>query len=236
MSEPNIFNGDPDKGTTPEAPAVTTQEPSIPPELVELVGAGKKYATVEAALKALPHSQTHISKLEAELASLRDEVSKRKTAQELLDEIKSGIPQGETTPKDGLSQDVVVQLVEKVISQKEQKQAAQSNIGKVVSTFRDAFKDKAEEQYNKLAQDAGLSVAELNRLAATSPMAVLKLAGINQAPVTPTPGKVTSDVNTVALGTQSNQELSAKVKGTSTKDVVDAWRIAGEKARKALNS
>ena len=236
MSEPNIFTDVPDQGAPTEAPAITTQEPTIPPELVELVGAGKKYATVEAALKALPHSQSHISKLEAELAQLRDEVTKRKTAQELLDEIKSGIPQGETTPKDGLSQDVVVQLVEKVISQKEQKQVAQTNIGKVVATFKETFQDKAEEQYNRIAQESGLSVAELNRLSATSPMAVLKLAGINRATPAGTPGKITSDVNTVALGTQSNQELSAKVKGTSTRDVVDAWRIAGEKAKKALNS
>lgn len=236
MSDSNIFTEVPDQGVAPEVPATTNPESTIPPELIELVGAGKKYATVDAALKALPHSQSHISKLEAELAQLREEVNKRKTAQELLDEIKSGIPQGETPPTAGLNQDTVVQLVEKVISQKEQKQAAQTNIGKVVSAFKDAFQDKAEEQYNKLAQEAGLSVGELNRLAATSPMAVLKLAGVTKSNTVPNPGKVSSDVNTIAISGQSSQELSAKVKGTSTKDVVDAWRIAGEKARKALNS
>src|SRR5687768_7954579 len=107
MTDQTIFSDDVDQTPSDATPATTTQENTIPPELVELVGAGKKYATVEAALKALPHSQSHINKLEAELATLREEVTKRKTTQELLDEIKSGIPQGETTPTDGLNQDTV---------------------------------------------------------------------------------------------------------------------------------
>lgn len=233
MSE-TIFDAPADQAPAPETPASQPQAASIPPELVELVGAGKKYATVDAALKALPHAQTHISKLEQELAELREEVTKRKTTQELLDEIKSGIPQGETAPKDGLNQDTVVQLVEKVLSQKEKQQVATSNVSKVVGKFREVFGDKAEAQYNRIAEEAGLSVQALNQLAATSPQAVIKLAGlVGNTPATP--GKTRSDVNTAALSPNGNSELSAKVQGTSTRDVLAAWRNAGEKVKNLGN-
>ena len=235
MTDQTIFSEQVDQAPHVEVPANTTQEFVIPPELSELVGAGKKYATVDAALKALPHSQTHISKLEQELAELRDEVTKRKTTQELLDEIKSGIPNGATTPTDGLNQDTVVKLVEKVISQKEQQQAASVNIGKIVSAFKEAYGDNAETQYNKLAVEAGLSVSDLNKLAATSPLAVLKIAGIGKAPVAGNPGKTKSDVNPLAFSGNST-EPSAKVMGSSTKDVLAAWRVAGEKVRKSLEN
>jgi len=234
MSEQTIFNGEADQAP----PAVVPQTPTstIPPELAELVGEGKKYATVEKALAAVPHQYKHISKLEEELATLRSDLEKRRTTQELLDELKSGIPQGETTPTDGLNQDTVVQLVEKVISQKEKQQAASLNTGKVVFTFRELFGDKAEVQYNKVAQDAGLSVQELNRLAATSPAAVLRLAGIDKPSTPNVPGKIRSDVNPNAIGGQPNTDLSAKVQGSSTRDVVDAWRKAGEKVKKSLEN
>lgn len=235
MSEQTIFSGEADPAIPSDVPATTTQENVIPPELAELVGAGKKYATVDAALKALPHSQSHISKLEAELATLREEVTKRKTTQELLDEIKSGIPQGETTPKEGLNQDAVVKMVEQVINQKKQQETATANVSKVVASFKEVFGDQAEAQYNKLASDAGLSIADLNRLSATSPLAVLKLAGVTKAPVA-FPGKIKSDVNTQAMGGQPNGEPSAKVVGNSTKDVLSAWKIAGEKVRKSLEN
>ena len=74
-----------------------------------------------------------------------------------------------------------------------------------------------------------MPVEQLNTLAVTSPEAVLKLAGIKK-PVNL--GKPTSTVNTQGSFSQPQGELSAKVpKGASTKDLVNAWKIAGEKVK-----
>ena len=65
---------------------VETQQNAIPTELAEFVGEGKKYQTVEDALKSIPHAQSHIQKLEEEMKQAREELAKRKAAEELLEE------------------------------------------------------------------------------------------------------------------------------------------------------
>jgi hypothetical protein len=233
LTDTSLFTADPADVVPQEVPPVVNPIISIPPELNELVGEGKKYKTVEAAMAALPHAQTHISKLEQELATLREEVTKRRTTQELLDELKSGIPNGETAPHKEIDQDAVVKLVKQIVSQTETVKQHKSNTSTVVSAFKEAFGDKAEEQYNKIAAEAGMSVGVLNELAKTSPLAVIKLAGLNK-PVNIT-GKVKSDVNTETFRTNSQEPLSAKVaKTNSTRDLVDAWRRAGEKVKQNL--
>ncbi len=77
--------------TPPETPAEPISSPKIelPPEVLEFVGEGKKYSNPVDALKSVPHAQKHISTLEAELAQTKTELEKRRTAEELLNEIKS---------------------------------------------------------------------------------------------------------------------------------------------------
>lgn len=228
----SIFNGE----TTPEV--VTPTEIQLPPEVSEFVGEGKKYRSAEEALKAVPHAQKHIQTLEQEMAQLREEVSKRKAAEELLEEIKSGIVQpSEVTPTSkNVDPEEIYKTVSKVIEQREAQQSAQINISEVTKTFTDKFGTKAEEVYVKLANDTGLSIPELNKLAARSPTAVFKLAGFvpqQSAPV----GKITSSVNTESLHQGNNEPLSARVpQGASTKDMVNAWKIAGEKVKQQLQS
>lgn len=234
MTDTTIFT--PDQGAVVETPVVNTTAPSLAlsTEVQELVGVGKKYQTVEAALAAVPHAQKHINTLEVELAELRAKVAAQKTTQELLDELKSGIPQGETLPNPGLSQDVLLKAVEQVVTQKENQKTAAVNQSTVVNTFKEAYGDQAESFYNKVAAEAGLSVSMLNELAKTSPLAVIKLAGI--AKKDPLPGKIRSDVNTTGFQ-NGTPELSAKVaKGNSTRDVLNAWHIAGEKVKQKLGN
>lgn len=234
MSE-NIFEG----STNPEVVSAVSSNPTtaIPTEIAEFVGEGKKYKSVEDALKAVPHAQTHIQKLEDEAKQLREELAKRQTTEELLEELRaSGLPQGQTQQSSApvVTTESVEQTVAKLLAQKDAQSKAQANVAKVVSAFESSFGDKAkaEEIYNRVATESGLTVQMLNNLAATSPEAVLKLAGLNskqQAPV----GKVQSTVNTESLSQGATSELSARVpKGATTKDLVNAWRIAGQKIGK----
>ena len=89
MSEENKIS----EPSTNEAQNQVNQQPvfQIPTEAAELVGDGKKYQSVEDALKSVPHAQKHIQTLESELASVKEELTKRRTTEELLDEIKSGV-------------------------------------------------------------------------------------------------------------------------------------------------
>jgi hypothetical protein len=237
----NIFD---EGATTPEpvVPPVVPAQPSapalqIPQELADLVGEGKKYKSVEDALKSIVPAQSHIARLEQEAAARKADLEGRKTFEELLEELKSGTTKEPTSPN-GVTQDILEQTIASVLSRKEAQSAAQANTSKVVQAFQAKFGDKAkaEEMYVKIAEESGMSVADLNTLAARSPAAVLKLAGIGST----APGVVTkpnSSVNTEALTGVNPTEQSAVVKmGASTKDVVNAWKVAEQKVLKRLGN
>ena len=221
--------------TTQEAQQQDTQAKpfEIPTEAQPLVGEGKKYASAEDALRSVPHAQEHIKTLETEMAQLKEELTTRKTTQELLDEIKSGVkPAENTTQEVGLNQDTVMELVNNTLKQNEQKQLAKANASQVASKFSEKYGSNAETVYNSLAKDLNLTPTKLNELAATSPNLVLRLADLEPSVQTNVP-KSSGSVNTEALAANRSQaEVSAKVpKGASTKDLVNAWRAAGEKVK-----
>lgn len=236
MSEESIFQQqDPAVQVTP--PVVDTKPQfQLPQEVNEFVGSGKKYASVEDALKSVPHAQKHIQTLEQELAQYKEELQRRKTTEELLDEIKSGVAPVATPTQVDFDQDKVVQIVTQAIEQREVQKTSQQNINQVISVFNENFGEKAPEFYEKIAHESGLTVATLNKLAATSPSAVLKLAGIGTKQTVTTPAKLGSSVNTDGISqTTQQQELSARVPAfASTREVVKAWKIAGEKVKQRL--
>lgn len=227
-----IFDNIPDQGNVVESSqtAVAPVTSTVPPEVAELVGAGKKYATVEAAIAALPHAQTHISKLESELAALREDLTKRQTTQELLDALKSTGTQNVATTTKEVNQDDIEKLVEQVVTKKEARKVADTNVNTVIAKFTEVYgADKARDQFLKISQESGIPLSELNRLASISPSVIYKIAGIETRSANTIPGKTTSTVNTQT--SQVEGEISAAVKGTSTRDLVDAWKRAGEKVR-----
>jgi hypothetical protein len=228
LTDTTIFGDD----QSPVAPVINVETPvvtkQLPPGVDQLVGDGKKYASVDVALAAIPHAQSHISNLESELAVVREELSKRKTTQELLDEIKSGIPQGTTIPKVETNQDEIINIVNHTIAQKEVQRVAQDNTEQVRQVFTKQFGDNAEKIYIALAAEAGLTVEALNKLTALSPKAVLKMAGIKESNTGNT-GRIHSDVNTQALQAAKQPDIhSAKAVSFNTKDVMEAMARARE--------
>ena len=230
MSESTVFTA---AATTDAivAPVTTT---TLPPEVSEFVGTGKKYATEVDALKSIPHAQKHISTLEAELIKANEELAKRKTTEAILEEIRaSSTSQATTTAPVGVTVDQMTQMINQTLLQKETEIKEKTNVNQVTSLFTAKYGDKAEAAFIQIATDTGISVEALNRLAATSPGAVLKLAGIENKRNTPIVTKPTGSVNTETFK-QNNDgtTLTAKVTGGSTKDLVSAWKIAGQKIGK----
>lgn len=235
MSEENQVS----EPSTNEAQNQVNQQPvfQIPTEAAELVGDGKKYQSVEDALKSVPHAQKHIQTLESELAAAREELTKRRTTEELLDEIKSGVQPKENPQGVELDQDKLLQLVNQTLDFKERQKQAKSNASQVASKFTEKFGTQAEVVYKNIALENGLSEQQLNSLAASSPNVVLKLAGLTEAKIAPV-SKPTSSVNTETLNQKVDPStLSARVKqGATTKDLVNAWKIAGEKVKLNLSN
>jgi len=214
------------------------QEFSIPTEAADFVGQGKKYQSVEDALSSVPHAQKHIQTLESELANVKDELTKRKTTKELLDEIKSGIvPAEKTSQPVQFNQDNLEQLVSQALESRDVQKTAHHNASSVAAQFIEKYADKAEEVYNSIAKENGMTVEQLNGLSASSPDAVLKLSGLEKR--SQAIEKSSGTVNTEALLSTPKDKsgLSARVKqGATTKDLVDAWKIAGDKAKQASNA
>lgn len=232
MSEENIIDQKTpeDQGSPAPAPTFT-----IPTEASDFVGDGKKYQSVEDALKSVPHAQKHIQTLESELATLKEELAKRKTAEELLEAMKSNVQSENTPPSVEFDENKLIAIVNQSIEAKEKQLTAKQNASLVANKFTEKFGDKAEEAYNTLAKESGLTVQQFNSLAASSPKMVLKLAGIEEGKSVP-PAHSSGTINTQNLNTKP-AEASARVpKGASTKDMVAAWRAAGDKVKQNLNT
>lgn len=238
MSEETLFTPDPVVETVTPNPAPV--EDALPQEVAELVGEGKKYKTTADALKALPHAQSHIQKIEEENARLKDEVMKARAMEELLQEFKQqGRTNAEAAPQVQPNQGEPVDInsaVEAALARKEAQLLAKANADKVIDSFKATFGEESEAKYIALAQENGLSIQYLNNLSQTSPNAVLKLAGLNREATKSVPHS-SSSVNTES-NFNSNQEISAKVKlvGASSKEVAAAWKNAGIKAERLRNS
>lgn len=244
MTTENIFNADQANVTQTQQADVSTNQQTIQPaftiptEAVDWVGDGKKYKTPEDALKSVPHAQSHIQTLENELKAAKEELQKRKTAEELLDAIKQqGTVTQQTTPGVEIDPDALSGIVERVLDKKTQQMQAQANVSIVTSQFTAKYGDKAEQVYNTLAKENGLSVAQLNQLAISSPTAVLKLAGFDSSSNTQKPigGKIQSDIN-IPSNNQSTQFNTVVKQGATTNDVMAAFNAARQKVAARLKT
>lgn len=235
MQDDNIF----DSNTNEDQTAGNTAEPvfQIPTEASEFIGSGKKYQSVDEALKSVPHAQKHIQTLESELANVKEELLKRRTTEELIDTFKSDY-QPEYTPQgESFDQDRLYEVVDQTIAARERQKVAKQNTNQVVGKLTEKFGDRAEEAYINIAKESGLTIQQLNVLASSSPGAVLKLAGLSVSQSTSAPTSQ-GTINTQALS-QNNQQtsLSSRVpKGATTKEMVNAWKTAGEKIKQTANT
>lgn len=206
MSEQTIFDNQPDQPPVVDPPKPQFQ---LPDSVAELVGEGKKYASVEKALEALPHAQTHIQKLETELADLRKAQENSQSAEEVLRAIQEAKEKLQT-PGAALDQEALAKLVattlDSQLTVREQQTRAQSNAKQVMEALRQKHGDKAKDVYVAKAEELGISVQRLNELASESPKAALAYFGA--APVAST--RTHSTVNTASLPDNRQDGLPPK--------------------------
>lgn len=248
MSEENIFNEQgakdaPQEQAGTQQPAEASpvnQAPAIPPELAEWVGPGKKYSSVSEVYKAFGHAQNHISSLEEKYSTLEQELNKRKSAEEVLEEIRSRETNQQKPTSQGVevNEQVLSELVKKQLDMRSAQQVAQDNLKVFKEQYSAAFGEKAPDMYASLSKETGLSFDDLNAMAAKSPQAVLKMAGVGQQKAKPV-GSVSGSVNTQALSANAPQgnTLSAKVNPyASSKELAEGWRRAGEIVKQKMQN
>ena len=233
----DIFNGADQAPVVPEPVVTLQQAPVVPPELAEYVGAGKKYATIDEVYKAFPNAQKHISTLEEENRTIKEELAKRRTAEELLNDIQSRVtPQsnGDTIPPKVDIPDIS-SLVRQEVERVKIEESYKVNQKTVVDELTKVYGDKAREKYAALATELGVTKENLNQLALTSPTAFFKLAGITPQSTTKS-GTLTNDVNVNKfVSTQDNTSSRVPMNG-SAKDDAAAIARAREYVMKNLQS
>lgn len=167
----NLFDG----VQTTQAPEVTGEE-----AMEQLVGEGKKYASVEEMAKAFVHGQHHIQTLEQETAALRETSQKAKSIEDVLAAIKgTDTQEPDQQPQDQQqptgSELSVAEQIAAAFAERDQKSVAEqqdANRQEVITELGKLYGTEASQIYTKVGNDLGIN---LDELAGKSPAAVLKL-------------------------------------------------------------
>ena len=223
----NLFN------ETPAATVVTT--PAADPLLASITDeTGKqKYASVEAALAALAHAQNHIKTIETENSQLREATTKAKTLEDILQAIKpsEAVPAPAVAPVQTEAVDIAGLVKDTVLSIETQRKQ-EANVQTVVDKIKKVYGEAASDTFYTKAAELGFSKEGINKLARENPTAVLKLLGVeDKAPTKPPMGSIRTDA---FLSPPNTPQTRSGMAHGNTKQMVDAWRAAAQRANEKL--
>lgn len=187
-----------------------------------------KYATVSDAINSIPHAQTHISKLERELAEMRDLVETKAKEEQQYNQDRH-LENQQNKQDASFGEDQVVGLVDRVLSQRETQQVQQKNVSTVVETLTGKFgsQEAADKAYRAKASELGISLDMFNNIASSSPKALLAYFGTTGASA---PSKTEGSINTATFNQQDSPKRGNNPLLTgSMKDMQGEWgRIKNE--------
>lgn len=209
-------------------------QPQVPAAVAELVGPGKKYATVEKALEALAHAQNHIQTIESENGQLRSKVDGVVSKEELYNTVQELLKaERQTATPATVDEAAIAAMLDRRLTERELQATAKHNTEVVKKAMVDKFADKADEIYKARAQELGLSLGELNAMIGKSPVAALKLLGLDEVK-RGTPATTRGTLNTESFNANHNEPkpLPTVMGGATTSQMLDKWR---ESARKYEN-
>lgn len=227
MSDETIFTSG---EQTPVQATGEQPKPTIvlPDSVKDLVGEGKKYASVEKALEALVHAQNHISNIEVENRELREKMEKAKSAEEVYAAVQEAAKKEKETPAPvKVDEGVIAELLDRKLAEQRAKEAAEANVATVKKALQDKYGEKAEEVYRTRAAELGIGVEFMNGLAAKSSSAVLEYFGLKPSAAS-VPSRTAGSLNTEALASIHRPSTPPKsvMAGATTKDVTNAWQEA----------
>jgi hypothetical protein len=205
MTNATIFSGEGDNPAANQPPATT--DGSL---FTALVGETQKYKTPDDLAKAYNNADQFIETLKEENRKLREQATSAKTIDEVLERMskQSGAPEADNPPVQGLTPDVVQQLVEKTLEGRKQQDTKNGNLLKADSLMKEKFGEKAEQMFKSKASTPD-KARILMELAANDPVEFVSLFGGTQYPSN---SFDTGSVNTTSV--TSNGGDRSRVEGT----------------------
>jgi len=201
-------------------------------KIEDLVGEGKKFKTVEDAIRGKLEADRFIEQLKSELGGLREELNTRIKLEEFMDQFKNTSPQqsqpsGDNQDRRGgddtaLSPDTIRKLLDEELQKREQVNTAKQNLSSVKQKLAETFGSNYATRLDAEAKKLGVSRDFLNNMAATSPNAFLRLVGVDTT-VTRTDGDIFTPPtsqntgSTQSSGTSRNQTYYNKLKAQDPK-------------------
>lgn len=223
----DIFD-DGNSATPDKAIVEPPKAPVLPDPLKELIGEGKKYASVDKALESIPHAQTHIQRLEQELREVREKLAGAKAQDEVLETVEALLRAEKATPAPlTLDENAIDSVLDRKLAEREQRAAEQRNVNSVKNALKEKYGEKAKEVYEARAKELGVNVEFLNDVVRRSPRAAEELFGLKSNP-TPKSVPSTPGLNTEALTTIKKPAVKPErvMSGGTTDDMLAAWRAA----------
>lgn len=239
--QPNIFSNEQQQETpastqgtaNPNTAQQTEQFADLLSSIVNERGE-PKYKNVADALNGLKHAQEYIPQVKAKATEAEEKMHKLEEEVQRLQALENTVleltQKQEKASTNGvtLGEQDIAKLVEQTLSRKQQATVQQENINSVVSTLTSKFGADAEKVFYTKATEMGLSMEEMNALAAKTPKAVLTLLGVSEqvAPKQTHNAPTQGTVNTSAF--QQNpqslvgREQKSTIIGSTTQDLKEA--------------
>jgi len=214
--------------------SIDTNAPNIDP-VANLLGSIKnergeqKYKTIEEAMVALRHSQEYIPQLthklsekDAELSSARAEAARIAELERSLAALTQSQSPNQSTAAQGLTKEDVAELVNQTLTRQQTESVQKNNVGKVVQDMVKQYGADAQKTYEAKAAELGMTVQQLNTLAASTPQAVLRLMGVSGA-TQPKEQAPATQFNSEAFQPQENSFIGRNPKpvmiGATSQDI-----------------
>ncbi len=186
--------------TDPVTPNPASPTPASGSAIDQLVGQGKKFATIEDLATGKLHSDGHIETLTAELASLREDLNGRLNAQEILKELKEiQLKSNESQPVATLpvlDEGKIAELVKSTVTDMDVE--GRKTINRLAVSERLTKEwgglEASKVMLSQKAAELGVTVEFLSGVVESSPNAFYQLVGLTGAKTvvqnTPGPGDV----------------------------------------------
>ena len=158
--------------------------------LNELVGDGKKFATLDELAKGkleadqfIEQLKVELSTVRSEMASLEEQANKKNTVAELIETVKKANEKVDEEGNQPVSEEQLKEMVDSIMDNRYEKQTRLTNYQQANQSVLDKFKGDVEAARAYTAERArqlGISVDKLKALGEESPSAFKQLMEVSQ--------------------------------------------------------
>lgn len=217
-----------DGQATPSSDAALPATPALPEGLDGIVGEGKKYATVQDALRSIPHAQAHIAKLESEARAKDEAIAKARALEEVYEALTSNRQaSADLLPQAGFDAATLDVVLEQKLKEREASQKRIENIKTVEAAIKGKYGDKAQDVVVEKAKELGVSTKFIEDIVAYSPKAGLELFGFKDEKAAPQSASPAGNVNTLALPQKPDApQVPPFMRGKQSATLLEQWNAA----------